>query len=58
MNHKYRMKFLNESRITAVKQDMNHEYPKSNDSASSPENPLDNNITLISTEVYLFTFNM
>ena len=37
MNHEYRMKFLNESRIIEVKQDRNHEYPKSNDSASIPE---------------------
>ena len=37
MNHEYRMKFLNESRIIEVKQDRNHEYPKSNDSASTPE---------------------
>ena len=37
MNHEYRMKFLNESRIIEVKQDRNHEYPKSNDSASTPD---------------------
>ena len=37
MNHEYRMKFLNESWIIEVKQNRNHEYPKSNDSASTPE---------------------
>ena len=37
MNHEYRIKFLNESRIIEVKQDRNHEYPKSNDSASTPD---------------------
>ena len=31
------MKFLNESEIIEVKQDRNHEYPMSNDSASTPE---------------------
>ena len=34
MNHEYRK---NESRIIEEKQDRNHEYPKSNDSASTPE---------------------
>ena len=37
MNHEYRMRFWNESRIIEVKQDRNHEYPQSNDSASTPE---------------------
>ena len=37
MNHEYRTEFINESRIIEVKQDRNHEYPKSNDSASTPE---------------------
>ena len=37
MNHEYRMKFLNESRIIKVKQDRNQESWKSNDSASTPE---------------------
>ena len=37
MNHEYRMKFINESRIIEVKQDRNHEYPRSNDSASTPD---------------------
>ena len=40
MNHEYRMKFLNESRIIEVKQDRNHESWKSNDSASTPERVL------------------
>ena len=31
------MNFFNESRIIEVKQGRNHEYPKSNDSASAPE---------------------
>ena len=31
------MKFLNETLIIEVKQDRNHEYPKSNDSTSTPE---------------------
>ena len=31
------MNFLNESRIIEVKQDRNHEYPKSNDYASTPD---------------------
>ena len=34
------MKFLNESRIIEVKQDRNREFPKSNDSASTPDSPL------------------
>ena len=38
MNHEYRMKFINKSWIIEVKQDWNHEYPKSNDSASTPSN--------------------
>ena len=37
MNHEYRIKFLNESRIIKVKQDMNQESWKSNDSASTPD---------------------
>ena len=40
MNHKHQTKFINESRIIEVKQDRNHEYPKSNDTASTPETVL------------------
>ena len=40
------MKFINESWIIEVKQDRNHEYPKSNDSASTPESRHEN-ITLL-----------
>ena len=37
MNHEYRMKFLNESRIIEVQQYRIHESWKSNDSASTPD---------------------
>ena len=37
MNHESSDKILNESRITDIKIARNHEYQRSNDSASTPE---------------------
>ena len=46
MNHEYRTNFINESRIIEVKQDRNHEYPKSNDSKKKKKEKKSPMITL------------